>query len=194
LTSIYPNKQGAFYENGSSWHHSIFSFLIVSCDKPKEKTVILPLTNTINNTIENTNVSVKVTKSLSQSITSGDYTALTFDTETFDTDNMHDNTTNPTRLTVNTAGLYIIEATVASQSFASGTLVCTLLLNGTTAIGYNGINDLNNGDPNYLEISTIYNLSQGDYIELFASQDSGVNIAIFVTGTNFSMARLSESE
>jgi hypothetical protein len=90
-------------------HHGItlsfivLSFLIVSCDKPEEKTVLLPITNTI----QNTNVSVNVIKGTSQPIDTGVYTALTFDTETFDTDNMHDNTTNPTRLTVNTAGLYI---------------------------------------------------------------------------------------
>lgn len=190
MTSIYPNKQGAFYENGSSWHHSIFSFLffsflIVSCDKPKEKTVLLPITNTI----QNTNVSVKVTKSAVQSIPTGVYTALTFDVETFDTDNMHDNT-NPSRLTVNTAGLYIIEGTVAFSN-GSGYVECFVRINGSTAIVVNAVNELSSMGYTYIEISTLYNFNQGDYIELLVGQASGSSQFVYQTETIFSMARLS---
>lgn len=47
------------------------------------------------------------------------FPTVAFDSETYDTDNYHDNSTNPERLTIGTAGKYIVGAQV---SVASGTL------------------------------------------------------------------------
>lgn len=47
------------------------------------------------------------------SIPNATYTALQFNSEDFDTDNMHDNTTNNTRLTCKTAGIYLITGSVS---------------------------------------------------------------------------------
>jgi hypothetical protein len=167
-------------------HYLFFSFLIVSCDTAKDKTIILP--------IGNPNISVKVTKSTAGYIPTAVLTPLDFDVETYDTDNMHDNATNPSRLTVNTPGLYLIQGTVAFASSGSGFLGCHLRLNSATVIESNMINDLNSGGGTYLTISAAYNLIAGDYIELLAEQTSGSDLLAGWSISNFSMARLSESE
>lgn len=55
---------------------------------------------------------VKVWKSTAQSITGSTETTLQWDVEDYDTDTMHDNSTNNSRLYAKTAGLYIITANV----------------------------------------------------------------------------------
>jgi hypothetical protein len=51
---------------------------------------------------------VSLTKSSVQSIATSAATAITWDGEVFDTDTMHDNSTNPERITIKTAGIYLL--------------------------------------------------------------------------------------
>lgn len=62
----------------------------------------------------------RLSKSANQSITNTTWTALTYDQETYDTDNMHSLVTNPTRITVNTPGLYLLTANVIFVPNATG--------------------------------------------------------------------------
>lgn len=50
----------------------------------------------------------RVYKASSQSLATGAQAVLTWDSEVFDSDGMHDPSSNPTRLTVRTAGIYEI--------------------------------------------------------------------------------------
>lgn len=79
-------------------------------------------------------ISCKVTKSSNQSISTNTDTIITWDQEKYDTDNMHDNSTNNSRITIKTAGKYslITQSEWANQD--SGIRELTILKNGTTII------------------------------------------------------------
>jgi hypothetical protein len=90
--------------------------------------------------------------------------ALTFDTEQFDTDTIHDTGTNPSRLTCKTAGIYLIYANIAHLGTdAASRIVLYLKLNNTTTIGSaeTGVN----GQGQALSLVTAYSLSVNDYVE-----------------------------
>lgn len=106
------------------------------------------------------------------SLASGSYASLPFNSEDFDTDNIHDVTTNNTRLTCNTAGVYLITVNVSFFMNATGSRSLKILLNGSTIIGM--VTDNTSTILTMrLNINTIYKLSVGDYIEIQAYQDSG---------------------
>jgi len=121
------------------------------------------------------NISCRVYKSAEvQSINNGTFTAVVYDAEDFDTDSMHDNSTNNTRITVPSTGLYLITATVSFAANATGERVVTFRVNGNTGhrIGYqvtNGSTTLNA----QITTTTILNLTAADYVEVFAYQLSG---------------------
>jgi hypothetical protein len=119
------------------------------------------------------------------SLADGVDTVLSMDTELFDTDNIHDSTTNPTRLTCNTAGVYFVSAYVAYASNNTGFRHVFVRVNGGTAISSDVRPALNSTD---LTVSTIYQLNVGDYVEVFAFQNSGAALNIGLRG--FMMARL----
>ena len=63
-------------------------------------------------------ISCRIRQSSGQSITLNTLTALNFDTEDFDTDTMHDNVTNNTRITFATTGKYLVTGAVTTDGNA----------------------------------------------------------------------------
>ena len=59
-----------------------------------------------------TDIGARAHHSSNQSITNNTFTVLSLNSERWDTDSIHDNSTNNSRLTCNTAGKYIITAGV----------------------------------------------------------------------------------
>lgn len=127
-------------------------------------------------------ISCRVKQSSITSVTSGSYTSVAFQAEDFDTNTMHDNATNNSRITITTTGKYAIGATV-QFTVGAKSVGGYLLLNNTTKIAYsfsgNGVNSLTG-----FSLSTIYSFTAGDYIEVFASTSSTDNTS-GDTGTNF---------
>jgi len=118
---------------------------------------------------------VRVKKSANQSIPNATETVLTFDTETFDTDAYHDNSTNSGRLTVpvGKAGYYSIYFCIQWDVNATGDREVSLYVNGT-ATGLCASNQA--GDATlytFLTGTTTYYLAEGDYVQLAAYQDRG---------------------
>lgn len=118
---------------------------------------------------------VRVRKSANQSIPNATETVLTFDTETFDTDAYHDNSTNSGRLTVpvGKAGYYSIYFCIQWDVNATGDREVSLYINGT-ATGLCGSNQA--GDATlytFLTGTTTYYLAEGDYVQLTGYQDRG---------------------
>jgi len=74
---------------------------------------------------------VRVTHSVLQAIANSTATVLAFDTERFDTDTMHDVSVNNSRITIQTAGKYIIWAGIRWQANATGDREAIILRNGT---------------------------------------------------------------
>jgi hypothetical protein len=118
---------------------------------------------------------VRVRKSTNQSIANATETVITFDTETFDTDAYHDNSTNSGRLTVpaGKAGYYSIYFCIQWDVNATGDREISLYINGTaTRICFAN----QPGDATlYTAVTgtTTYYLAETDYVQLTAYQDRG---------------------
>jgi len=65
-------------------------------------------------------ISCKVTKSTDQTIPTGVHTPITWDTENYDTNDMHNTVTNNSRITIKTAGKYLLVGQTTWTSNSGG--------------------------------------------------------------------------
>jgi hypothetical protein len=110
--------------------------------------------------------------------TGGAPTVVPWQGEEWDTDGIW-NVGQPTRLTCQTPGKYIICASGAWEYRLQGLREFYLLLNGTTTIAKDQIWGLSSSVAPSQNIETIYDLEEGDYIELYVYQNSGVARYLF---------------
>ena len=121
----------------------------------------------------------RVYNNASQSIPHNTLTAVTFNSERYDTDTMHDTVTNNSRITFTTAGLYAITANV---QLASATDYTEFLL-GIRADGATYILQHADRDPGTLSfarvmaVATQYKFTAGQYVELIVRQQNGATAA-----------------
>ena len=109
---------------------------------------------------------------------------LTFDSERWDTQEIHSVVTNTSRLTCVTAGKYLIIGNVRFQDISSNLIYVHIRLNNATDIG--SLQSTTRNDiiiPIDLVVSTIYDLVVGDYVELACYSEIALNI---VAVSNFS--------
>lgn len=114
---------------------------------------------------------VSVYHNTSQSIANNSVQTLVFNSEHCDTDDMHDNTTNNSRLTCKQAGLYLISLQVLFQANATGDRSITIVKNGTLTIGQQKAPA--SSTRHGLELSRIIYMAVDDYVEGTAFQTSG---------------------
>jgi hypothetical protein len=132
---------------------------------------------------------VMVHHSAGQSLASGTFTLLTWDTEWFDSDGMHSTSTNPSRLTCITAGIYEIHLHIewesiddadAGHRFASVNLNnsggTTPLTSAEIAWDHQIVSDNDStGAPQTTNIAFLWPLTASDYVEALAMQTSAVD-------------------
>jgi hypothetical protein len=118
-------------------------------------------------------IAARVFHSTTQSIANASPVALNFNSERYDNDVIHDNSTNNERLTCKTAGIYIITANVGFAANATGIRAIHIELNGTTLIGAPSQLAAGAGGATRLELTTQYQLTVGDYVRVVVFQDSG---------------------
>ena len=121
-------------------------------------------------------VGCSLTKSAAQSIATATETAITFNTEVFDTDSFHSTSSNTSRITIPSgkAGKYLVNGQIMIDSAGSGGAQGVLYLNGATRY----VSYISNATPLAAPSviwNNVLNLSVGDYIELFAAQYSGTS-------------------
>lgn len=113
--------------------------------------------------------------SAAQAIPNNVSTPVTFNTERHDTDGMHDTAVNPSRITIKTPGIYSLKAGGQFAAHATGFRVLSIRKNGATVLS-EVQQDGDTGDQNALTLgvpATDVLLAAGDYVELFAYQNSG---------------------
>lgn len=125
----------------------------------------------------------RVYNNVDQSVATSTLTALSFNAERFDTDSIHDNVTNNSRLTCRTAGKYQIIGQVAFVDNSTGLRSLNIRLNGATVIAFVELSADNSG-ANRFQVTTIYDLAVNDYVELVAFQASGVALNVRSTNAN----------
>jgi hypothetical protein len=132
-----------------------------------------------------TDVSVRVYNTTDITIANSTSVALPFNSEHFDTDGFHSTSSNTTRLTVPTgkAGKYMIIGNFRFNSDGGGGSSRLCMIVQTKASDSSTVEltrqDITPGGANpHLTTSTLAALSEGDYVELIARQNSGGSIDV----------------
>jgi hypothetical protein len=126
-------------------------------------------------------VSVNQSGAGTQSIATATNTVLTFDSEDFDTDGFHDNSTNTSRLTIPTGlgGYYLVSVNLAIQANATGLRSGLIKKNNSDIALFPDISPISGiAYPGY-SYQTILNLAAGDYLEVLVYQTSGGNLNFY---------------
>jgi len=115
-------------------------------------------------------------KSAGQTVFDATNTALTFDSETYDTNTYHDNSTNNTRITIPSgkAGYYLFVLKWSINESPTGYRQVDLRKNNTS-VDRTSIRGTSSGQ-NFVTLSTVQSASVGDYFEFFAFQNAGENL------------------
>jgi len=118
-------------------------------------------------------ISAKVTKTSDQSIPQNTLTMVTWDSEEYDTDDMHDNVTNNSRITFKTAGKYSILVQSEWGINSTGFRFMDIMKNGVDSIARVRDQADNASEHN---IAFVGEFAVNDYIELQVFQDTGGNL------------------
>jgi hypothetical protein len=116
--------------------------------------------------------------STDQNITNNTFTALTYDSEINDTNTYHSTSSNTSRITIPSgkAGYYQVYANASFSANASGSRQLFIRKNNTDII-FSAMGGYNNG-RNVVFISGTINCAVGDYLEIFAYQESGSTLDV----------------
>lgn len=117
----------------------------------------------------------RVTNSGTQSIAASTWTVLTFNTEAFDTDGLHSTVTNTGRLTIVTAGIYVVTAAVSFATNATGDRYVGIRKNGTGTVGPTEGGEggpASASNPSYRNFAALVRCAAGDWLEVVAFQTS----------------------
>jgi len=117
----------------------------------------------------------RVYHSADQVIVTGTYVALAFDSERYDTDNIHDIVTNNSRLTCKTAGKYLIVANLAWKEGIAADRRILIREGGDTYIAYF---ELEYGGYVPMMNCTIWDLAVGEYVECIVRHEVGSNLTV----------------
>ena len=125
--------------------------------------------------------------SASLSISSATWTAITLNSEEFDTDGYHSTSSNTSRMTIPSgkAGKYLINGSIRFEGYNGW-------INAETAIYKNGskaksVSQFSNGTTGgafTFTISGVFDAAVSDYFEFYVWQNSGVSRAYYIDSTN----------
>jgi hypothetical protein len=126
----------------------------------------------------------RVYHNAAQSVANATLAALAFNSERFDTDTIHDNATNNSRLTCKTAGLYLITGSLAFNTAATGNVrAAQIRINGATDIAAQYIPPIGGGAlATIISVATLYVMAVNDYAQLMVYQDSGGALNVNAAG------------
>jgi hypothetical protein len=124
-------------------------------------------------------VGCSVFMSADVSLSNASLAAINFDSEYYDTNSMHDNVTNNSRITIPSGqgGKYLLTANIVYQNNATGVRYFFARINGGNNF-FSGNNPayagtISSGFPTYVCNSFVLDLAANDYVELFSFQSSG---------------------
>jgi hypothetical protein len=131
----------------------------------------------------------------SQVISNTTATVLTYSSEAVDTDDMHSTSTNTSRITINTAGVYLFtcQMTLAGSGAAGSRVLASLSKAGTEAVTNGARVDTGNtsaSSPVAVSLSLALSCAVNDYFEWQVFQSSGGNRT--VDGSTFSAVWLGQ--
>lgn len=122
----------------------------------------------------------KVSRLVAQTLTSGSMTTINWTEEFLDTNAMHDNATNNSRITIKKAGTYLVGCLVAFAASTAGRRFCTLIKNGAaieTEISDNRA-ATSAGEGKASIVTVLADMAVNDYLEVQALQDSTADLNV----------------
>lgn len=123
-------------------------------------------------------VAARVYRSTDQSIPNNTATAVSFDRTRFDGEGMWA-AAQPARLTCPASGLYLICGHIAFAQNSTGRRMLTLQVNGSLLIaGQSAPGFGTSGHNTLLSAAALWQLEEGDFIEMLAYQSSGSSLAV----------------
>lgn len=112
------------------------------------------------------------------SVANASWTLMTFDSERFDVDGMHNTSSNTGRFVAQRTGIFAFGCGLRFASNATGYRLIQARLNsggsgsGGTELAQSSANPIS-GTYTQMTLNSIYTLTAGDYVEFFAFQNSG---------------------
>lgn len=132
---------------------------------------------------------VSVYKTAAQTIANATVVEITFDSEYFDTDAMHSTSTNTGRLTVNTAGVYLITLNLTFADNGTGQRLIYIRKNNSNVAV---VHEQAGAGARRMSVSHIESAAVNDYFTAHAYEDSGLNWDVLETNaTNGTMSKFS---
>jgi hypothetical protein len=124
----------------------------------------------------------------------GEWTSLTFNSERWDTANLHETATNSGRLKAPAAGKYYIFGNITWETpIGTGLWGLRLQLNGKTVIAEQTLPNTGASFRISMSVGTLYMLAPGDYVEAQVFQNNGNPLlirSIPATSPEFGMAKV----
>jgi hypothetical protein len=114
-----------------------------------------------------------------------------FDSEISDASNLHDNSTNNSRITIGTAGVYIINSIIATLETANGDFGIAIFKNGSEIARVHGDYNSINTSTVHINICHTALLSASDYLEVKLMDIAGNSTVINGTRTYFNVSLVS---
>lgn len=124
----------------------------------------------------------KAAMSADSTIATSTPTTIALGAEVYDTDSMHDNVTNNSRITVHTSGIYTFTAQATFGNNATGYRYLNIKINGATTFAGPEIGPGSNGAFTMQAVGEAQ-MNAGDYVELIAGQGSGSTLSLIASGT-----------
>lgn len=117
-----------------------------------------------------------VSNSAAVAVTTATATILNANTEAYDNDTMHSTVSNTSRITINTAGVYLFVGRINYQPNASGDRSISFKIDGTTQIDGPANPAATSGISTICCFSSFLSLTATQYVECQAYQTSGGNL------------------
>jgi hypothetical protein len=126
-------------------------------------------------------VGCRLYNSASLTLANNTNTEVTFNSELYDTDGFHSTSTNTARITVpaGKAGYYYVYANVEYGNSATGGRETQIRKNGAVTDAVTTYQNFSGGDFS-MQTSMLVYLAEGDYVSLYAYQNSGGNLSLYL--------------
>ncbi len=130
----------------------------------------------------------RVYNNANQNLADNTAVTLAFNSERYDTNSMHDNVTNNSRITINTAGIYLVTLHVRVDAAADFlTVEAGIFKNGATPIAIQKLAYNANDQVPVLSVATAYKLAVADYLTAVVTQNNTANtVEVATTGADYS--------
>lgn len=108
---------------------------------------------------------------------SASWITVAFNSESFDNDSIHDNSTNNSRMTIQTDGLYRITGSITFAGNTTGSRAVRIFLDGSTGLDSARV-QTSSALTTSVPVISYEQLEAGQYIQLQGAQNSGGNLAM----------------